>query len=316
MTIRKVAVIGVGQMGGPMARNILKAGFELTVCDRDEEALAAFSALGARCTTRPSDCADCDVVAVLVATPAQTRTVLLGPDGVLEGVAGKAPIVAVMGTVAPSEMISLAEALEAKGIALVDAPISGGTMGAEDGTLAIMMGGAPELFERLRPLMQSMGKAIYHCGSLGTGQVTKIVNNIVGVTTQMIAAEAYRICLDNGLKLGDVIPIYEAGTGRNFITRDVQDVIRAYTSWTSRRQDFDSLQAIMRKDIGLALSIGKSSGPLPMLHALQVVLGDAGEETYENWARIAAAESAPSAATFEDNDADGEIQGECLSLRQ
>lgn len=316
MTIRKVAVIGVGQMGGPMARNILKAGFELTVCDRDEEALAAFSALGARCTTRPSDCADCDAVAVLVATPAQTRTVLLGPDGVLEGVAGKAPIVAVMGTVAPSEMISLAEALEAKGIALVDAPISGGTMGAEDGTLAIMMGGAPELFERLRPLMQSMGKAIYHCGSLGTGQVTKIVNNIVGVTTQMIAAEAYRICLDNGLKLGDVIPIYEAGTGRNFITRDVQDVIRAYTSWTSRRQDFDSLQAIMRKDIGLALSIGKSSGPLPMLHALQVVLGDAGEETYENWARIAAAESAPSAATFEDDDADGETQDECLSLRQ
>jgi 3-hydroxyisobutyrate dehydrogenase-like beta-hydroxyacid dehydrogenase len=294
MTVRKVALIGVGQMGGPMARNIHKAGFELTVCDRDSTALAPFAALGVRCTAHAADCADSDVVVVLVATPEQTHAVLLGPGGVMEGVYDQAPLVAVMGTIAPSEMTSLAEALGAKGIAVVDAPVSGGTMGAEDGTLAIMVGGTDDAFERLRPLMESMGKAIYHCGSLGTGQVTKIVNNIGGVMTQMIAAEAYRICLENGLKLGDAIPVYEAGTGRNFMTRDVGDVIRAYTSWTSRRLDFDNLQAIMRKDIGLALSIGKTSGPLPMLHALQAVLGNAGEETFENWSRIASARSTPS----------------------
>ena len=290
MTIRKVAVIGVGQMGAPMARNIHRAGFDLTVCDSDEAALAPFAALGARCTTRAADCVDCDMVAVIVATPAQTRTVLLGPDGLTSGMSDNAPIVVIMGTVSPAEMIGLEEALASFRISVIDAPVSGGTMGAEDGTLAIMVGGPEAVYEKVQPVMASMGSAIYHCGTLGTAQVTKIINNIVGVTTQMIAAEAYRICADNGLKLREAIPVFENGTGRNFLTRDFTDVTRAYKSWTARRQDFDNLHTIMRKDIGLALSLGERSGPLPMINALHDVLNAVGEETYENWTLIAGAD--------------------------
>lgn len=293
MTVRKVALIGLGQMGAPMARNIHKAGFELTVCDLDEATMKPFAALGARCTTRAADCADCDVVAIVVATPAQSRTVLLGPEGISSGISGRAPIVAVMGTVSPAEMHSLAEELKPSGIQLVDAPVSGGTMGAEDGTLAIMVGGPKDVFARVRPLMESMGSAIYHCGELGTAQVTKIVNNIAGIATQMIAAEAYRICTDNGIGLRDAIPVFETGTGRNFLTRDIADVTRAYRSWTARRQDFDNLQTIMRKDIGLALSIGEKSGSLPTINALFGVLNKVGEETYENWTMIAGSDGTP-----------------------
>lgn len=287
MTVRKVAMIGVGQMGAPMARNILRAGFELIICDRNEAAIAPFRDLGVQCVDSAADCAGCDVVVVLVATPEQTKTVLLGPGGLLEGVAENVPVVAVMGTIAPREMLDLAEELQRKAIPIVDAPISGGAVGAIDGSLAIMVGGQRDVFDRLLPLMESMGRSIFHCGSLGTGQATKIVNNIVGISTQMVAGEAYRILLGNGLKMQDALPIFEAGTGRNFLTRDATDAVRSYSAWTGGREDFEGLQAIMRKDIGLALSIGAEAGPLPMINALRAVLENVGEETYETWSAIA-----------------------------
>lgn len=289
MTIGTVAVIGVGAMGAPMAMNIHKAGFELTVCDRSEAARAPFAALGVRCVTRAADCADCDVVIVLVATPEQAREVVLADGGLCSGLGHHKPILVVMGTIAPGSMQDLQRDLEPAGVRVVDAPISGGVVKARDGTLAIIMGGARADCDALRPLMEAMGETIFYCGPLGSGQATKIVNNLVGITTLMIAAEAYRIGLDNGLFLPDAMPVFEASTGRNFFTAKADDAPEAYGAWAKTRADFESLQAILRKDIDLALSIGNGSGPLPMTRALRAVLGAVSDETFENWCAVATA---------------------------
>ena len=162
-------------------------------------------------------------------------------------------------------MRELAQELEPDGVRVVDAPISGGALKARDGTLAIIMGGRAEDCEELHPLMQSMGSSIFHCGPLGAGQATKIVNNLVGITTLMIAAEAYRIAGENGIALPDAIPVFEASTGRNFFTVRPNDAGEAYDAWTATRADFDSLQAILRKDIDLGLAAGRTFGvPMPV----------------------------------------------------
>lgn len=287
--IRSVAVIGVGAMGAPMAMNIHKAGFELTVCDRSPAALAPFAALEVTCVQHAADCAGCDAVIVLVATPQQAHAVVLGEEGLRAGLAGRTPMLVVMGTVAPETMRELAQALEPAGVRVVDAPVSGGPVKAQAGTLAIIMGGTAEDVDRLRPLMRAMGPAIFHCGPLGAGQATKIVNNLVGITTLMVAAEAYRIAGDNGIFLPDAIPVFEAGTGRNFFTAQAKDAPEAYTAWTATRADFDSIQSILRKDIDLALAIGEGSGALPFTRALRAVLDSVGDDTFETWRAVAAA---------------------------
>lgn len=287
--IRSVAVIGVGAMGAPMAMNIHKAGFDLTVCDRNPAALAAFAERGVRGVTRAADCAGCDAVIVLVATPQQARAVVLGEDGLRSGLDGRTPMLVIMGTIAPEAMRDLARELEPSGVRVVDAPVSGGPVKAQASTLAIMMGGVAEDVDRLRPLMAAMGPSLFHCGPLGTGQATKIVNNLVGITTLMVAAEAYRIAGDNGISLPDAIPVFEAGTGRNFFTAQTKDAPEAYALWTATRDNFDSIQSILRKDIDLALAIGEGSGDLPFTRALRAMLDTVGDDTFETWSAVAAA---------------------------
>lgn len=289
--MKKVAVIGVGSMGNPMARRIHAAGYRLTVCDRNETALASFSDLGVRTVQRAADCADCDVVIVLVATTAQLRAVALGKDGLKDGLSGRTPFLAVMSTVTPSAMNEVEAELGPLGVKVVDAPVSGGLVKAQDGTLAIMMGGRAEDVDALRPLMQTMGSNLFHCGALGSGQTTKIVNNVIGISTLAIAAEAYRIGLDNGLSLTTAIPVLEQGTGRNFFSRRPGDAPEAYAAWTRTREEFESLQAIIRKDIDLALEISKDKASLPATRALRQLLDSIGDETFETWRTVARADT-------------------------
>lgn len=289
MMMKKVAVIGVGAMGAPMAMNIDKVGFDLVVCDRSQQARAPFEALGIRTTASAADCADCDAVIVLVATPEQAETVVLGSDGLVSRLDGGKPLLVFMGTVSPDTVTSIQAKVAPSGIRVVDAPVSGGVVNARTGTLAIMMGGRREDCDELWPLMEAMGRQIFYCGHLGAGQATKIVNNIIGITNVLAAAEAYRIALDNGLILSDALTVFEAGTGRNFFTSPGSDAIQTFAVSTATSSEFDSFLAILRKDIDLALSIGKGSGPLPGISSLRSVLAEAGDETLETWRRVAAA---------------------------
>lgn len=292
MKIRKIAVVGVGAMGAPMAMNIRKAGFELMVCDHSQKARAPFAALGVRTTDSAADCADCDAVVILVATSEQAEAVVLGQDGLVSRLEGRKPFLVFMGTVSPETVKSLEAKVAWSGVRVVDAPVSGGVVNARTGTLAIMMGGKRGDCDELRPLMEAMGRKVFYCGHLGAGQATKIVNNIIGITNLVTAAEAYRIALDNGLILSDALAVFEAGTGRNFFTSDGSDAIKTFAVSTATSSDFDSLLTILRKDIDLALSIGKRSGALPAINSLRSVLADAGDETLENWRTVAAGATA------------------------
>lgn len=283
-----VGFIGAGAMGGPMAHNVLKAGYALTVCDRNPAATAPLVQAGAVLAATPSACVGADVIILMVATSDQAEAVIFAPDGILAAAQAEqaTPIIALMGTVSPEWLVDASARLAAAGIDLIDAPISGGVSKAQEGTLAIMMGGAPEICERLRPLMGAMGTAIFRCGAVGTGQVTKILNNLVGISIITIAAEAYRIAIDRGLDFAAIMPVFEASTGRNYMTEDPAIAPKAFAAWATSPEGFENLVSILRKDLDLALELGAGL-PLPMTTAVRGGIDHLDAESYEAWREIA-----------------------------
>jgi len=221
--VTTVAMIGVGSMGDPMARRIRAAGFGLTVCDANPANVKPFAEAGANVAAKPSGCAACDAVIVLVATPEQLRAVALGEDGLRSGTGGGPSHLVVMSTVSPGDMRDLAASFAGGPTRVVDAPVSGGVLSAQEGTLTVMAGGADTDVAALRPLFEAMGRTVFHCGPLGAGQATKIVNNVIAISNLMISAEAYRIALQNGLTLDCLVPVLDASSARNFLSRSPLD---------------------------------------------------------------------------------------------
>ena len=287
-SIKKVAVIGIGSMGKPIARHILDAGFDVTVCDTNATNLREFAALGAITTTQPSDCAKCDATIVLVATADQVRAVVLGEDGLLKHVdAERQHHLAVMSTVSPQDMRMLGEALAGTPLRIVDAPVSGGVVGARKATLTVLTGGAEPDVAALRPLFDAVGKKVLYCGLLGAGQTIKIINNIIAISNLMISAEAFRIACAGGLTFDKFVPALEAGSGRNFMTRDPGDAPETYAAWSGSLDQYRAIQKISGKDIDLALSLCPPDVSLPAITALRELIDGAGEETFTNWQVIA-----------------------------
>ena len=286
--IERVAVIGIGSMGNPMARHIRNNGFALTVCDTGEAALAPFAELGVPTVRTPAACAGCDVVLILVATPEQLRSVTTGADGLRHIAPEEMPrYIVVASTVAPGDMHELAAAFAGLPTRIVDAPISGGVVGAQRGTLTFLAGGADTDIAALGSLFRAMGPSIFHCGPLGAGQATKAINNVIAIANLMVSAEAYAIAHGNGLALDRLIPALDAGSGRNFLSRAAGDPPAVYAAWSGTESAFDGVLAINRKDIDLALALGGDSLRLPAITALRRLLDDVGEETLNNWRNIA-----------------------------
>jgi 3-hydroxyisobutyrate dehydrogenase len=285
---QSVAVIGVGAMGAPMAARLLDAGFRVFLCDRDEAALARFRSTSATVVASPAECAHCDVVLVLVVTAAQLRDVVLGDGGVVTGLVGRMPTIAVMSTVPPASLLELQRALAPHGVGLLDAPISGGAFRAAEGSLTIILGGGSDDVAVARPVLETLGTNILHCGPVGSAQVVKIVNNVIGSVNTLITAEAYRIAVENGLTLEVTTRVLDVSTGRNFLSSSSGDAPAAYGTWTEDRDAFDSLLAIMRKDLGLAVSLAEEAGGgFPVLTRLTALLDDLGEDTFTTWQAIA-----------------------------
>jgi 3-hydroxyisobutyrate dehydrogenase-like beta-hydroxyacid dehydrogenase len=286
--IKRVAVIGIGSMGNHMARHILDAGFDLTVCDTRSEVLASFAEMGVRAVGTPVECVDCDAVLILVATPEQLRKVSLGAQGLREIAPEHMPrYVVAISTVTPGDMSDLVQGFTGSTVRIIDAPVSGGVVGARKATLTFLVGGLDEDIVALRPLFLSMGKTIFHCGPVGAGQTTKTINNIIAISNLMISAEAYSIALAAGLTLEHLIPALEAGSGRNFLSREPTDPPEVYAAWSGTEQEFQSVATINRKDIDLALALGSDGLELPAIRALQGLLREAGDETLANWRTIA-----------------------------
>ena len=196
-----VGFIGLGIMGRPMALNLIKAGYKLVVTSRSRGPIEALAAAGAKAVDNPADVArESDVIITMVPDTPDVERVIRGEDGVLEGLK-RGAIVVDMSTISPDITRQLAEAVAAKGGSMLDAPVSGGEIGAKNATLTIMVGGDEKAFERARPILSCMGKpeSVTYIGPSGSGQVTKLCNQICIGANLAGVAEAYALAKASGL---------------------------------------------------------------------------------------------------------------------
>ncbi len=207
----KIGFIGLGIMGGGMAHNLLKAGFDVTVWNRTAVRMVPLIAAGAKAGSSPADvAAQSDVILVCVSDTPDVEAVILGADGVIAG-AKAGSLVVDHSTISPTATKAIAATLAAKGVQMLDAPISGGSEGAAKGTLSIMVGGDAAQFARALPVFQAMGKTITHVGGTGAGQTVKLVNQILVVVTMLGVAEALLFAEAGGLDLAKTLTAVSGG---------------------------------------------------------------------------------------------------------
>jgi 3-hydroxyisobutyrate dehydrogenase len=211
MAKTNIGFIGTGIMGKPMARNLLKAGYPLTVHNRTKSKARDILSQGAVWAASPARAAAAsDVVITCVTDTADVQAVLLGQNGVIEK-ARPGLICVDMSTISPSATRQMGQTLEAKGVTLIDAPVSGGEIGAIEAKLSIMMGGPKEAVEKVRPVMEVMGRTVTHCGPLGSGQITKLANQVMVIHTIMSIAEGLAFAEKAGLDLETTLKVTSAG---------------------------------------------------------------------------------------------------------
>lgn len=186
----KLGLIGLGIMGKPMARNLLKAGYELYVYDLNAQAVEELAAAGARPAAGAGEVAEkCDIVMTMLPNSPQVKDVVLSPDGVLEHIRPGAVLID-MSSINPIASREIAAELEKKGVDMLDAPVSGGEPKAVDGTLSFMVGGKREVFDRCRDILAAMGSSVVLCGDTGAGNVTKLCNQIIVAVNIAAMSEA------------------------------------------------------------------------------------------------------------------------------
>jgi 3-hydroxyisobutyrate dehydrogenase len=208
---QRLAFIGLGIMGGPMAGHLLAAGHPLVVNTRTQVRANDLLSRGATWAPFPDDAADdADIIFLCLPDTPDVEAVLLGDRGVLRG-AKSGAIVVDHSTISPAATRDMAEKLRRREITLLDAPISGGDVGAKNATLSIMVGGDAQAFATVEPLLRLMGKTITHCGDSGTGQLTKLVNQILVTVTNLATCEALTFAKKNGLDLAKTITALSGG---------------------------------------------------------------------------------------------------------
>ncbi|HEV8647092.1 MAG TPA: 2-hydroxy-3-oxopropionate reductase [Burkholderiales bacterium] len=194
----KVGFVGLGIMGRPQALNLMKAGHAMAVWARRKESMQPLTDAGATACASPGEAAAlADVAFVMVSDTPDVEQVIFGPKGIIEG-ARPGAVVVDMSTISPVATRDMAKRLAAKGIEMLDAPVSGGEVGAINGTLSIMVGGRPEVFARVKPLFECMGRNIVHIGANGAGQVAKACNQIVAAVTLQAVSEGLTLARRNG----------------------------------------------------------------------------------------------------------------------
>ena len=197
----RVGFVGLGIMGQGMARNLLKAGYSVRVWNRTSSRMDPLIEAGATAGASPADvAANCDIVAVCVSDTPDVEEVILGENGILSGVQAGALVID-FSTISPQATIDIAEQLSAKGVKMLDAPVSGGSEGAANGTLSIMIGGDEDQVERARGVFEAMGNTITHVGKQGAGQTVKLVNQILVVGNCLAMCEALIFAQAGGVDL-------------------------------------------------------------------------------------------------------------------
>lgn len=208
--------IGLGIMGFPMASNILKAGYPLTVYNRTRSRAEKLGELGARVAGSPKEVAQAsDIVIAMVTDGPDVEEILFSPGGVVEG-SRPGMVFVDMGTNSPEYARSFAERLSRHGVEFLDAPVTGGDKGAREGTLTIMVGGKEEVFKRVEPVLRTMGRAVIHVGPVGSGQMAKLINQVVVAINMVAMAEALALARRAGVDLEKLFQILSTGAASSF----------------------------------------------------------------------------------------------------
>jgi 2-hydroxy-3-oxopropionate reductase len=263
----RVGFVGLGVMGKPMARNLIAAGFELVVWSRTRASVDEVAGDGATAAGSAREVAErADVTILMLPDSPQVREVLDGDDGLLAG-AREGSLVIDMSTISPVVTREIAEECGARGIGWVDAPVSGGDVGARDATLSIMAGGAESDFARARPLFEALGRTIVHVGPVGSGQVVKACNQVVVALTIEAVSEALVLGSKAGVDPATIIEVLSGGMaanrvmevrGRNFLEHDFTPGFRI---------------DLHHKDLGIALQTAREYGvALPNTAAVDQML--------------------------------------------
>ena len=257
----KIGFIGLGNMGGPMATNLLAAGHELKVFDIVPELVAKSVEQGATSVTAASAAVqDVDVFMSMLPASVHVETLYLGDDGILNNI-DQSTLVIDCSTIAPASASKVSEAADAKGISMLDAPVSGGVGGAVGGTLTFIVGGSDESLERARPILENMGKNIFHAGGPGAGQVAKICNNMLLSVLMTGTAEALQLGVDNGLDPAVLSEIMRKSSGGNWAL-EVYNPYPGVMDGVPAGNDYEGgfLVDLMIKDLGLAMESALQKG--------------------------------------------------------
>jgi 3-hydroxyisobutyrate dehydrogenase-like beta-hydroxyacid dehydrogenase len=271
--MRRVAFIGTGAIGNPMAARLVWAGFNLTVYDVRKEAMKSLLDIGAEGAENLRACINNDLIIIMVANDKQVEDVIFGKEGILENLPDDAhPIIAVMSTVAPDTVKRIGEKCLAMGVPIIDAPVSGSHIAAATGNLSVMVGGAVDIFEQVKPVLSAIGRNIYHVGDLGAGETLKLVNNVLGVSNIFLTVEAIAIGVRNGIPIETLIPIIERSSGSNFYIKN-WEIGKAFFSDFSRNLDTArSNLSLCIKDLEHALDLAGCPLESPLLTTILNVL--------------------------------------------
>lgn len=249
-----VAFLGLGTMGAAMAANLARAGFAVTGWNRTEGRAPELSALGVTRAATPAEAAStAQVIVVCVSDTPDVEAVLFGPDGVSVG-AREGSLVIDCSTIAPSGSWDFAARLRERGLAMIDAPVSGGSEGARNATLTIFVGGERDDVERARPVLEAMGRTITHVGPIGAGQAVKAVNQVILAGTYLGVAEGIVLAVKAGLDVEQVIEALSGGAAQSWVLAN-----RAQRM-LDNEYPLGFKLALHRKDLAIALDLAARVG--------------------------------------------------------
>jgi len=250
----RVGFVGLGTMGGAMAANAARAGFEVSAWNRTPGRATELEDLGVRLLESPAAVAKAgDVVITMVSDTPDVEAVLFGPNGVAEG-AQPGSLVVDMSTISPSATRVFAERLAANGVSMLDGPVSGGSEGAKKGTLSIFIGGYAADLERARPVLESLGTTITHVGPIGAGQAAKAVNQVILAGTYLGVAEGIVLAIKAGLDVEPLVQALSGGAAQSWVLTNRSGRMLA------NDYPLGFKVALHRKDLGIALGLARENG--------------------------------------------------------
>ena len=264
-----IGFIGLGNMGGGMAGNIQKAGYPMVVYDLREAATRPFLEGGARLGNSPADvAARSEIILTSLPGPREVEMVATGPEGILQGMTAGSVYID-LSTSRPTLIREMEPQFRAKGVHVLDAPVSGGKSGAQSRNLAVMVGGEREVFDRVKPLLDAFGDKVYYAGSIGAGSVAKLVHNMIGHGVRQAIAEGLTL----GVKAGvDAEALWEC-VRRGALGR--MSVLHEGVAGTVFRGEFEPANfalSLARKDIGLATDLGREFDvPMPVANLAEQI---------------------------------------------